>query len=109
MLVTTLSGVVTGVITQPFTATVTTILYYDLRVRREAYDLQVLADQLGLPRSDVGTDPNGPPARTGSERGRPGRRWVDADASTSRSALNRSVDPAGPPFWPPPPGWRPPE
>ena len=47
--VSTLSGVIATVITEPFRAATTTLLYYDLRVRREGYDLHVLADQLGLP------------------------------------------------------------
>jgi len=35
------------VLTRPFLAAVTTILYYDLRVRHEGYDMQLLAEQLG--------------------------------------------------------------
>ena len=36
-----------GVILQPFLAVVITVIYFDLRVRKEGFDLQVLADQLG--------------------------------------------------------------
>jgi hypothetical protein len=96
VLVTTLSGVVSGVITQPFTATVTTILYYDLRVRKEAYDLQVLADQLGLPQTDAAPSFDGAATRpTGAEH-----------LPLGPESVGR---PGGPPFWPPPPGWQPPE
>ena len=97
VLVATLSGVVTGVITQPFTATVTTILYYDLRVRHEAYDLHVLADQLGMPAGDgwdAARDGDGA-ARTGTEH-----------LPLGPESVGR---PGSPPFWPPPPGWRAPE
>jgi hypothetical protein len=107
VLVTTLSGVVTGVITQPFTATVTTILYYDLRVRREAYDLQVLADQLGLPPAAVGGSewPDG--AGDGGAGSRAGDGWTGREhLPLGPESVGR---PGGPPFWPPPPGWRPPE
>jgi hypothetical protein len=109
VLVTTLSGVVTGVLTQPFTATVTTILYYDLRVRREAYDLQVLADQLGLPRSEGDGEPERPaaPAGHGGDGGVPGDGWTGREhLPLGPESVGR---PGGPPFWPPPPGWRPPE
>jgi hypothetical protein len=85
----TLGSVVTMVLVQPFTAAVTTVLYYDLRVRHEGYDLQVLADQLGLPA----------PEASGHETGwRPGEPY-------GPDSVGR---PGGPPYWPPPPGWRPP-
>jgi hypothetical protein len=109
VLVATLSSVVTGVVTQPFTATVTTILYYDLRVRREAYDLQVLADQLGLPRADTDIEhANGSdPERTGAYPGASGDQWTGREhLPLGPESVGR---PGGPPFWPPPPGWRPPE
>ena len=34
----------------PLFSCVLTLLYYDLRVRREAFDLEVLNEQLGAPR-----------------------------------------------------------
>jgi hypothetical protein len=82
-----LSAIVSGVLVQPFAAAVVTVLYYDLRIRKEGYDLELLADQLGLDASGLprGLDqgfrgPVGP-----EDVGRPG----------------------GPPYWPPPPDWRP--
>lgn len=36
-------SIVSGIITTPFVAAVTTILYYDLRVRKEGFDLELLA------------------------------------------------------------------
>jgi len=77
----TLTSAISSVLVQPFQATVTTVIYYDLRVRREGYDVEVLAAQLGLE-----SDTLGGPAYLGPESvGQPG----------------------GPPFWPPPPGWTP--
>jgi hypothetical protein len=80
-----LSAIVSGVLLQPFSAAVVTVLYYDLRIRKEGYDLELLADQLGLqaaglpPRPDAGLQAPG-----GGFQG-----------------------PVGPEHWPPPPGWRP--
>jgi hypothetical protein len=41
-------GTVVTVILAPAIAAVITLMYYDLRVRREAFDLQVLGQQLGI-------------------------------------------------------------
>ncbi len=78
----TVAGAITAMVLQPFQAAVRTVLYYDLRVRKEGYDVELLADQLGI---DAAALPA--PAYLGPESvGRPG----------------------GPPYWPPPPGWTPP-
>ncbi len=79
----TISGAIASVIAQPFQAAVRTVLYYDLRVRKEGYDLELLAEQLGI---DSAALPG--PAYLGPE-------------SVGR--------PDGPPYWPPPPGWAPPD
>ena len=89
-----LSAIVSGVLLQPFSAAVVTVLYYDLRIRKEGYDLELLADQLGLqaaglpPRPDAGLQAPG-----GGFQGPVGPEHVG--------------QPGGPPYWPPPPGWRP--
>lgn len=81
------SGTVSTIIAQPFSAAVITMLYYDLRVRSEGYDLQLLAEQLGLPP-------------------------VSAEAAAAQWPVAEPVgpesvgQPGGPPFWPPPPGWK---
>ncbi len=41
-------GYVASVVLAPVLAAVITLMYYDLRVRREAFDLQVLGQQLGI-------------------------------------------------------------
>ena len=66
----------------PLSAAVTTVLYFDLRVRKEGFDIELLARRLGvdpatIPRSDL-LPPAPPPVPSDDE----------------------------PPFWPPPPGWR---
>jgi hypothetical protein len=70
-----------SMVTTPFVAAFVTVLYFDLRVRKEGFDLQLLAERIGV----------APPA----------------------GALTAALpDPPGdsgdqPPFWPPPPGWKP--
>lgn len=89
VLISLLSGVVSALIVQPFQATVVTVLYYDLRVRREGYDLHLLAEQLGLPEGSLG-----PVAGTEGGFDRP-------------LGPDMVGQPGGPPYWPPPPGWSP--
>ena len=77
-----LAAAVSAILTRPFAAAVRTVLYYDLRVRHEGYDVELLAEQLGI-------EPAALPA------------------GLRHSAGPESVgQPGGPPFWPPPPGWR---
>ena len=72
------AGVVSSVLTTPFSAAVATVLYFDARVRKEGFDLELLARRIGVE----------PPVLESGDRSPPS----DADR---------------PPFWPPPPGWRP--
>jgi hypothetical protein len=48
-LVNAVAGTLGAVIATPFTAAFVTVLYVDLRVRKEAFDLQLLAERLGRP------------------------------------------------------------
>jgi hypothetical protein len=41
-----LAGLVASAITTPLTAAFTVVLYFDLRVRKEGFDLELLADHL---------------------------------------------------------------
>jgi hypothetical protein len=81
-LVRTLSGTLSSVLTTPITAAFIIVLYIDLRVRQEAFDLQLLAERVGV---DPGTVPTGPP--------------LPEDAPSTSGEQ--------PPYWPPPPGWKP--
>jgi hypothetical protein len=84
VVVVSLAAGLASILTRPFQAAVITVLYYDLRVRHEGYDVALLAEQLGIEPTSL---PAGPPIDAGPESvGQPG----------------------GPPFWPPPPGWSPP-
>ena len=74
-----------ALVTTPFSAAYHTVLYFDLRVRKEAFDLQLLAQNLGIEPSEGWV----PPVSSVL----PDRRPVGGDDQ--------------PPFWPPPPDWRP--
>ena len=74
-------GVLTALITTPFTAALITVQYYDLRVRKEGFDVELLARGIGeAPATPAPLLPPPPvPTYSGSQ----------------------------PPYWPPPPGWTP--
>jgi hypothetical protein len=74
-----IAGTLAKVLTTPFTAAYVTVLYFDLRVRHEAFDLQLLAQRLGVEPPEGGGLLTPPPPEPSEE----------------------------PPFWPPPPGWKP--
>jgi hypothetical protein len=84
------SGTISQLITVPFVAALTVILYLDLRVRKEGFDVQLLAAQIGLAPGEAPLVPAPPTTPPGFVRA-PG--W--------------NPDGEQPPFWPPPPGWRP--
>lgn len=83
-----LAAIVSSILLQPFVAAVATVLYYDLRIRREGYDLELIAEELGIPAINMPPSPWG-----GGFTGPVGPEDVGR--------------PGGPPYWPPPPGWRP--
>lgn len=74
------AAILAALISTPFQAALVVIIYFDLRVRKEAFDLELLARNLGV--APTGTRPDflpAPPIDSGSQ----------------------------PPYWPPPPGWTP--
>jgi hypothetical protein len=87
----TLSAVAAGAITVPFVAAVTIVLYVDLRVRKEGFDLALLL--AGFEEADSGAPSvSAPPAPPP---------FVPPPRPTFTGTQ--------PPFWPPPPGWKPDE
>ena len=77
-----LADAVGNILTIPFAAAATTVLYFDALVRKEAFDLAQLAEGVGFaPPADHGGGPPSPPPGTAPA----------AEAS---------------PSWPPPPDWR---
>jgi hypothetical protein len=81
----TIAGIVGAAVTTPFQAALLTVLYFDLRVRKEGFDLELLAEGIGG---------GGPPAR--------------GAALPTVLPPDEEIDRTGAPFWPPPPGWKPP-
>ncbi|MBW3627419.1 MAG: hypothetical protein KY412_07395 [Actinobacteria bacterium] len=79
-----LANVVSSMLTTPFAAAATAVLYFDALVRKEGFDLAQLAEGVGL----------APPA---DERGR----------SAAGPPPGPPPDGDAPPSWPPPPDWRP--
>jgi Membrane domain of glycerophosphoryl diester phosphodiesterase len=59
-ILTTLIGLLISAITYPLWASVVTVLYYDLRVRNEGFDLQLLAQGVGSDTSRFETSPERP-------------------------------------------------
>ncbi|MBC7789548.1 MAG: hypothetical protein H7Z74_06360 [Anaerolineae bacterium] len=45
---------VVSILVYPLVAVVATLLYYDLRIRKEGFDLDVMAEELGAPRGGSG-------------------------------------------------------
>jgi hypothetical protein len=76
------TGTASAALVTPFSAAVTTIVYFDLRVRKEGFDLELLARSLGA-EAPTGPGPNFLPPPI-------------PDFGEDK-----------PPFWPPPPGWQP--
>lgn len=61
-------GIVGSVLTTPFLAAVVVIIYFDLRVRKEGFDLELLASQLLTSDGTAlapGSDTNPPPEASG--------------------------------------------
>jgi hypothetical protein len=96
VIVTTAAGALSSIIVRPFQAAVLTTLYYDLRIRREGFDLQLIAEQLGLPAVSAQMPADRDEHAPGAVDVTPGAYGPESVGA-----------PGGPPFWPPPPGWRP--
>jgi hypothetical protein len=82
---TVVGSTISNAITTPYLAAVLTILYFDMRVRKEGFDLQLMAEGLGQPH--------------------------DPDAPLPAPLIGEDFTPeqkAAAPYWPPPPGWTPP-
>jgi hypothetical protein len=73
-------------VTTPYLVAVLTILYFDQRVRKEGFDLQLMVEGL-----DVERDPDAPAPAS----------FVSPERYTPEQR-------AAAPYWPPPPGWQPP-
>ncbi|HUZ15328.1 MAG TPA: hypothetical protein VMU72_04015 [Gaiellaceae bacterium] len=111
----TLASTVGSMLTTPAAAAFATVLYIDLRVRKEGFDLFLLAQRLGVER-EPGTEVAAPdffpeaPAWTADKPPYwpPPPGWTPGPpAPPDPETAFPPVEPDQPPFWPPPPGWKP--
>jgi len=86
LVLTTIAGIVGLAVSTPFQAALLTVVYFDLRVRKEGFDLELLAQGIGGSVPPAASGPALPPVLPPDEE----------------------IDRTGAPFWPPPPGWKPP-
>jgi hypothetical protein len=85
----TIASSVTVSVVQPLKSAIITILYFDLRVRGDGFDLALLAAGLGLPEAELP------------------RYSLPAGALAPTAPGGTAAPGEAPPFWPPPPGWKP--
>jgi len=87
LVISSLAGAAALVVSTPIQAAIQTVVYFDMRVRKEAFDLELLAAQIGA-EGDI----------------------MEAVASPATSGFPTAdeIDRSEAPFWPPPPGWTPP-
>jgi hypothetical protein len=81
------ANLVVSLVTTPFVAAVTTLVYFDLRVRKEGFDLALLAERMGGPTA------SGPPAASSVLPPAP---WTP-ERDGGRDAFGRPVAPRGAP------------
>ena len=86
IVVNTIGTLIGTLVTTPFQAAIATVLYFDLRVRKEGFDLELLAERL------AGGAPVG----------------VSETASPFTGPTGVGTPHPAAPYWPPPPGWTPP-
>jgi hypothetical protein len=106
--ITAVAGTAGALVSTPFSASYHTVLYFDLRVRKEAFDLQLLASRLGVEPppgwEPTPIQPPGPPRPTPPYLPPPPGWEVTPPAAPPPPP---ETPPDQPPFWPPPPGWKP--
>ena len=109
----TLASTVASMLTMPAAAAFATVLYIDLRVRNEGFDLLLLARGLGSEGVPAGYVPSFlPPAPVGMSQPPywpPPPGWTPTPLADPVWAPQPEPPPGSqqPPFWPPPPGWKP--
>jgi hypothetical protein len=83
------ANLVVSLVTTPFVAAVTTLVYFDLRVRKEGFDLALLAERMGGPTASGPPTPQSAPSA-------PPPLW-SSEREGDRDAFGRPVAPHGTP------------
>jgi len=107
----TLAGTIGSMIATPAAAAFITVLYIDQRVRKEGFDLLLLARRLGVelgPGQGPGSFmPDPPPTGGQPPFWPPPPGWTPGPAPPPVAPTSLSPPTEQPPFWPPPAGWKP--
>ncbi|MGI8595099.1 MAG: hypothetical protein ACR2ML_12175 [Solirubrobacteraceae bacterium] len=88
LVVSTLAGALSSLVSTPFQAAIIALIYFDLRVRKEGLDIELLAERMGA------TGPRGPGLV-------PQPRWAQPQPSPWQTAPERPGESASEPFAPP--------
>lgn len=110
----TVATTLSSMITTPAVAAFATVLYIDLRVRKEGFDLLLLAQRLGVEPSAAGAAAPYLPPPSGPVEGEeqppfwpPPPGWKPSGVAPVPQPPAVEPSPDQPPYWPPPPGWKP--
>jgi hypothetical protein len=110
----TVSSTVGSMLTTPAVAAFATVLYIDLRVRKEGFDLLLLAQRLGTDAAVVPTSDYLPPVPAYPAAGEeqppfwpPPPGWRPSGGASTQPEPEPAPPAEQPPYWPPPPGWKP--
>ena len=108
---------IAAVLTTPFTAAVTALIYFELRVRKEGFDLALLAQRMGVAPPPGGFAPTpwaGAPAQPWGQPPQPNQPWGAPPPAGAWDPMPGAWSPPPPESWAPPPqhppapGWAPP-
>jgi hypothetical protein len=104
---------ISSMLTTPAVAAFAIVLYIDLRVRKEGFDLYLLARRLGVEPTEAGASTLLPPEPAVYADGEqppfwpPPPGWKPSSGGALPPVPRPEPQPEQPPFWPPPPGWKP--
>ncbi len=95
-----IAGIVGLSISTPFQAALLTVVYFDLRVRKEGFDLELLAQEIGVAAPAVASE-----SESASASAPAPALWPSPDESPALVPPVEAIDRDDRPFAPPPPGW----
>ena len=99
-----IAGIVGLAISTPFQAALLTVLYFDLRVRKEGFDLELLAQEIGADAPALAPE-SASASEAESARASAPALWPSPDETPAPAPPAEAPDRGDRPFAPPPPGW----